>query len=152
MAISGHKFFGMDEPAGFFLTTRDVYDLQNQNSVPYLNGDMKMINCSRSATSVLKFWWLIHEVGVEQWKKDAAQMLATTQYFKEQLDAIGYPCWVNEFSNTIFFKRPSPEVCRKYMLASNYDEQFGGELSHLVVMQHVDHKLIDQFVKDIQGE
>lgn len=150
MAISGHKFFGLDDPAGFFLTTREVYDLQNNNSVAYLNGDMKMINCSRSTSSVLKFWWMIHEIGETQWRKQAAAILENTGYFKEQLDKIGYPNWLNEYSNTIFFKRPSDEVCKKYMLAHNYDEQFGGDLSHLVVMQHVDHALIDEFVKDIQ--
>lgn len=150
MAVSGHKFFGLDDPAGFFLTTRDVYDLQDKNSVAYLNGDMKMINCSRSTISVLKFWWMIHEIGYEQWCRQAEGILENTKYFKEQLDRIGYPNWLNEYSNTIFFKRPSDKVCKKYMLAPNYDEQFGGELSHLVVMQHVDHALIDEFVKDLQ--
>jgi len=38
----------------------------------------------------------------------------------------------------------------KYTLACNYDEQFGGELSHIVVMQHVDEKKIDAFVADLQ--
>ena len=150
MAISGHKFFGLDDPAGVFLTTRDVYDHQSNNSVPYLNGDMKMINCSRSTSSVLKFWWMIHEIGEQQWHQQAEAILENTRYFKEQLDKIGYPNWLNEYSNTIFFKRPSDEVCKKYMLAPNYDEQFGGELSHLVVMQHVDKTIIDEFVRDIQ--
>lgn len=150
MAISGHKFFGLDDPAGFFLTTREVYDLQDNNAVAYLNGDMKMINCSRSTSSVLKFWWMIHEIGKDEWAKQAVAILENTRYFKEQLDSIGYPSWLNEYSNTLFFKRPSDKVCKKYMLAHNYDENFGGDLSHLVVMQHVDHALIDEFIKDIQ--
>lgn len=150
MAISGHKFFGLDDPAGIFLTTRDVYNLQDNNTVPYLNVNMKMINCSRSTQGVLKFWWMIHEVGHEQWCRQAADILENTRYFKEQMEKIGYPVWVNEYSNTFFFKRPSDEVCNKYMLAPNYDENFGGNLSHLVVMQHVDRALIDQFIKDLQ--
>lgn len=150
IAISGHKFFGMDEPAGIFITTKEVYDKQNQFKIAYLNNDMKMINCSRSVVSVLKFWWLIKKVGPQQWSKDAPEMLENTEYFKEKLDAIGWPCWVNEFSNTIFFKRPSDEICKKYMLANNYDEQFGGDLSHIVVMQHMDHAIIDKFIEELK--
>jgi len=150
IAISGHKFFGMDEPAGIFLTTKEVYDGQSQFKIAYLNDDMKMINCSRSAVDVLKFWWLIKNVGTEQWSKDAPEMLANTAYFKSKLDEIGWPNWANEFSNTIFFKRPSPELCKKYMLANNYDEQFGGDLSHIVVMQHVTPELIDRFISELK--
>ena len=55
IAISGHKFFGMDEPAGLFLTTMEVKNNQNPYEVAYLNGSMPMINCSRSALAPLKF-------------------------------------------------------------------------------------------------
>lgn len=47
IAISGHKFFGMDEPAGLFLTTMEVKENQNPFNITYLNGSMPMINCSR---------------------------------------------------------------------------------------------------------
>ena len=33
IAVSGHKFFLMDEPGGFFLTTMEVR--QNQNPYPH---------------------------------------------------------------------------------------------------------------------
>jgi len=59
---------------------------------------------------------------------------------------------VNEYSNTVFFKRPSPAVVRKYNLAQGYDERFGGELAHIVVMQHVTKEKIDGFIKELKGE
>lgn len=152
IAISGHKFFGMDEPAGILLTTREVFDNQTQFNVAYLNENMKMINCSRSATSALKFWWLIHKVGEEKWKAQAGQILENTAYLKKGFDSIGWPCWVNEYSNTIFFKRPSEELVDKYFLAGNYDERFGGNLSHIVVMQHVTKERIDNFIKELKAE
>lgn len=150
IAISGHKFFGMDEPAGLFITTKEVYDNQSQFQIAYLNEDMKMINCSRSGTDALKFWWLIQHVGQKRWEEDAQNMLSCTQYLKHQLDKIGWPCWVNDYSNTVFFKRPNEEVIRKYALACSYDERFGGPLAHVVVMQHVNKALIDQFIADLQ--
>lgn len=73
----------------------------------------------------------------------------------EKLDEwtqIGWPCWRNEFSNTVFFKRPSPEIYSKYNLALGYDDQFGGELAHVVVMQHVTKAKIDGFIKALEQE
>ena len=150
IAVSGHKFFGIDSPCGLFFCTREVYENQNNFNVTYLNGNMRMINCSRDAVQPLKFWWLIQKVGYDQWAKQAKQMMECTAYLKQQLDAIGWPCRVNQYSNTVFFKRPSPEIVRKYNLAQGYDEHFGGELAHIVVMQHVTKEKIDIFIKELQ--
>ena len=149
IAISGHKFFGIDSPSGLFLCTRETYDNQNNFNVTYLNGNMRMINCSRDAIQPLKFWWLIRKVGYDNWSSQAKQMLACTAYLKQQLERIGWPCWSNEYSNTVFFRRPSALIIAKYTLAQGYDERFGGELAHVVVMQHVTKEKIDRFVADL---
>ena len=149
IAISGHKFFGIDSPCGLFICTREVYENQTDYNVPYLNGNMRMISCSRDALQPLKFWWLIQSVGFEGWSIQAKNILAQRDYLKQQLDAIGWPAWVNEYSNTVFFRRPSPEIIRKYTLAQGYDERFGGELAHVVVMQHVSQEKIDMFIADL---
>ena len=152
IAISGHKFFGIDSPCGLFLCTRETYDNQNNFNVTYLNGNMRMINCSRDAVQPLKFWWLIQTVGYDNWSKQAKQMMDCTAYLKQELDKIEWPCWVNTYSNTVFFKRPSPEIVKKYNLAQGYDERFGGELAHIVVMQHVTKEKIDQFVQELKAK
>lgn len=149
IAISGHKFFGIDSPCGLFLCTRETYDNQNNFNVTYLNGNMKMINCSRDAVQPLKFWWLIQKVGYDKWSEQANAMMDCTSYLQQELTRIGWPCWRNEYSNTVFFKRPSQEVCSKYNLALGYDEHFGGELAHIVVMQHVTKAKIDGFIKEL---
>ena len=149
IAISGHKFFGIDSPCGLFICTREVYENQTDYNVPYLNSNMRMISCSRDALQPLKFWWLIQSVGFEGWSTQAKNILAQRDYLKQQLDAIGWPAWVNEYSNTVFFRRPSPEIIRKYTLAQGYDERFGGELAHVVVMQHVSQEKIDMFIADL---
>ena len=152
IAVSGHKFFGIDSPCGLFLCTRDIYDHQNNFNVTYLNGNMKMINCSRDAVQPLKFWWLIQTVGYDNWAKQATRMMECTAYLKQRLEEIGWPCWSNEYSNTVFFKRPSPEIVQKYHLAQGYDEHFGGELAHIVVMQHVTKEKIDGFIKALKAK
>ncbi len=150
IAISGHKFFGIDSPSGLFLCTRRVYDNQQNFNVTYLNGNMRMINCSRDAVQPLKFWWLIQKIGYDQWAQQANQMMECTEYLQQQLEKIGWPCWRNEYSNTVFFKRPSPEICSKYNLALGFDASFGGELAHVVVMQHVTKDKIDTFIHNLK--
>ena len=51
----------------------------------------------------------------------------------------------------IFLKRPPKEIVEKYALANNYDDAFGGELLHIVVMQHVTKEAIDCFIRDLSS-
>ncbi|MGN1376201.1 MAG: pyridoxal-dependent decarboxylase, partial [Prevotella sp.] len=152
ISISGHKFFGIDSPCGLFITTRDVYDNQTTYDIPYLNADMRMINCSRSGIEPLKFWWLIQTVGDKGWTEQATRIMENTRYLKEQLTAIGVRCWNNTYSNTVFFTRPSEAIVRKYNLANSHDNRFGGNLSHIVVMQHVTKEAIDGFITAMKAE
>lgn len=149
IAISGHKFFGIDSPCGLFLCTREVYDNQDNFNVTYLNGNMKMINCSRDAIQPLKFWWLIQKVGEKGWTEQAKRIMENTKYLKQQLDKIGWPAWVNTYSNTVFFRRPPAEIVKKYTLAQGHDDNFGGDLAHIVVMQHITKNKIDGFVAEL---
>ena len=65
------------------------------------------------------------------------------------LNNAGYPSWVNEYSNTVFMRCPSPELAHKYQLAQNEDPRFGGKLAHVVVMQHFTEEAIDAFVAEV---
>ena len=152
ISVSGHKFFGLDSPSGLFICTKEIYDNQVDYNVPYLNSNMRMINCSRDALQPLKFWWLTKSIGHTGWTYQAAKLLAQRDYLKQQLDSIGWPNWVNEYSNTVFFRRPSQRVISKYTLAQGYDDCFGGELAHVVVMQHVSKEKIDMFIADLIEE
>lgn len=111
-----------------------------------------MINCSRDAIQPLKFWWLIKKVGKEEWGKQATAMLECTKYLADELEKIGWPHWVNDYSNTVFFKRPSKAIIDKYILAGGYDERYGGDLNHVVVMQQVTKEAIDGFIDDLKNE
>ena len=149
IAISGHKFFGMDEPAGLFLTTMEVKESQNPYEVTYLNGSMPMINCSRSAITPLKFWWIIRHTGVEGFAEQATGMLERAEWLKEQLDALDWPAWLEPMSNTVYFKRPNETIMEKYALAPDRDDRLGGELAHIVVMQHVMEDQLQLFLDDL---
>ena len=41
---------------------------------------------------------------------------------------------------------------KKYYLAPDYDDRFGGDLAHVVVMQSVGHEVIDSLIADMQEQ
>ena len=152
ISVSGHKFFSIDSPCGLFITTKEIYDNQTTYDIPYLNANMRMINCSRSGIEPLKFWWLIKTVGDKGWTEQAAQILENTEYLKSELKRIGWKHWSNEYSNTVFFTRPSEGLVKKFNLACGASEAFGGNLAHVVVMQHVTKNAIDCLIKALEQE
>lgn len=111
-----------------------------------------MINCSRDAIQPLKFWWLIKKVGLEKWTEQATGIMECTKYLSDELEKINWPHWVNDYSNTVFFARPSKEMIDKYLLAGGHDDRFGGDLNHIVVMQHINKDAIDTFIADLKKE
>lgn len=76
-------------------------------------------------------------------------MIEGAKWLKDRFDSIGWPAWLEPMSNTVYFKRPSPKIVEKYDLAPDYDERLGGELSHIVVMQHVSKERLGVFIEEL---
>lgn len=150
IAVSGHKFFGFDEPMGLFIVTKDVFDNQNPFQVTYLNDAVPTITCSRSSLGALKFWWQLTRNGQKEYERQAAYILEITKHLKDRLDEIQYPSWLNPMSNTVFFKRPAQWIMKKWSLAPDNDKRLGGDLAHEILMQHENKKTVDEFIRDIK--
>ena len=148
LAVSGHKFLSLNEPAGIFICKRNVLESVHSNPVPYLKGVIPTISCSRSGFDALKLYWRIHCVGEEGLREQAEHCLRMTDLLVEKLSKANVPSWRNEFSNTVFFSRPKEEIVKEYALACNSYSDFG-ELAHIVVMQYFSEELIEQIVSDI---
>ena len=76
-------------------------------------------------------------------------MLERAAWLKGELDKLGWKAWLEPMSNTVYFERPPVEITEKYMLASDYDDRLGGDLSHIVVMQHVTEEILQEFLDDL---
>ena len=151
IAISGHKFWGLDEPAGVFISTRHVRDNINPFQVAYLKDAVPTITCSRSAISPLKLWWKITFSEPEVFEKQAARLIANAEYLHGELQKLGIKSWLNEYSNTVFFQRPSQALMDYYGLAPDeHPEQ--GKLAHVLIMQHVSKDLLDTFIADMKKD
>lgn len=150
IAVSGHKFFGFDEPMGVFITTKNTLNQVNPFNVPYLNQAVPTITCSRNALSALKFWWKVKKTGMRGFTAQAEEILANAKYLEAGLKKINWPVWRGEYSNTVYFKRPSQATMKKYNLAPEFDLRLGGDLAHIVVMQNVGRGDIDKIIDDIR--
>jgi len=151
MAISGHKFWGMDEPTGLFITTRYVRDNINPFQVAYLKDAVPTITCSRSAISPLKLWWKITFSAPDVFERQAEQLIANAQYVHAELEKLGIKAWLNEYSNTVFFQRPSQAIMDYYGLAPDENPE-QGKLAHVLIMQHVSRELLDRFIADVKKD
>jgi len=149
IAVSGHKFFGIDETCGLFLSRKEILESQKAYKVDYLRNSMPLINCSRNGLTPLKFYWVLKNIGFEGFAAQTRAVLENTDYLQRRFDEIAYPAWHMEHSNTVFFKRPAEWIQKKYMLAEGYLPDYGGELCHIVVMQHVKKNIIDEFIEDL---
>lgn len=151
IAVSGHKFYGIDEPCGLFLSRKEILEAQQAYKVEYLHNDMPLISCSRNGLTPLKFYWVLRNIGFDGYAKEVAAMLENTEYLQQRFDEMGYPAWHMPCSNTVFFRRPAEWIREKYMLADGNLPEYGGELCHIVVMQHVKKEIIDEFIEDLTG-
>ena len=148
IAVSGHKFFGFDEPMGIFITTKEAFGNLNPFHVTYLNDAVPTITCSRSALDPLKFWWKLHSTRMDQFQAISTNLLSNADYVLEKLQSAGVKAWKNPYSNTLFFERPPVEILGKYDLAPDESPVFG-KLAHFIIMPHVNKKLMDGFVRDM---
>lgn len=158
IAVSGHKFFGFDEPMGIYVSTKAAFENLNPNPIGYLDDSVPTITCSRSALASLKFWWKIKSTPNEKFKEQANAILDTAQYLLDCLKNAGVKAWKNPYSNTVFFERPSEAIQKKYDLAPGKIKGLEGlegleeflDVAHVVVMPHVSRELIHRFVQDMQ--
>jgi len=137
IAVSGHKMLGVPIPCGVFLATETI---SKNRFIPYLNSFDTTITGSRSGLATAYFWEKIQKNGL---RRSTNYCIGLLNYSKSKFEGISYPCWANPFSNILVFQRPSNSVCRKWQLVSEKD------LSHLIVMPHVNKRMIGKFIHDL---
>ena len=151
IAISGHKFFGSPTPLGIFLIREEHSKNFDSTYIEYINSNNMTIPCSRSALNTLILWWTITTTKKEEFIRQTDQIFENALYFAHELQKRHYPVWLNEHSNTLFFEAPSMELCQRWTLPLQTCSKLG-HIAHAIVMQHVDKKMIDEFLHDLDQE
>jgi histidine decarboxylase len=162
IAVSCHKFFGFPSPAGLFITTKSHFDDFNElfsqiHNPEYIHHVPGTITCSRDAVKPAEFYFFSTPSAMAKLAEDAQSILQSTVYLMEQMQAhFSYlqPTRANDFSNTIFFKKPSDRIVKKYSLATmhleiNHKKQ---DYAHVVVMPHANRKVLTEFMTDLDKD
>jgi histidine decarboxylase len=162
IAVSCHKFFGFPSPAGLFITTKSHFDEFNElfsqiHNPEYIHHVPGTITCSRDAVKPAEFYFFSTPSAMDKLAEDAQFMLQNTVYLMEQMQAhFSYlqPTRVNDLSNTIFFRKPSDRIVKKYSLATmhleiNHQKQ---DYAHVVVMPHADRQVLTEFMTDLDKD
>ncbi len=151
IAVSGHKFFGSPIPLGIFLIRYEYIYALDAEYIEYIHTHNVTIPCSRSSLNTLIFWWTITTTPTEEFVQEVDQMMENTTYLYQKLKEREYPVWVNPYSNTVYFKAPSYELCKRWSLSLFTCGKLG-PLAHAIIMQHVDKEMIDDFLQDLDRE
>ena len=144
VAISGHKPFGTAQTGGILLCrkSRDFKE-QDERAQYYIDN---FLSQGDNGLLPLFFWVAARHRGISGFKKETWECLKNANYLYDRLTAIGYPCGLNPFSNTVLFKRPPQKLIKKWGLAPY------GAFAHIVVMQDVKKENIDAFVDELEAE
>lgn len=159
IAVSCHKFFGFPSPAGLFITTKGYYDEFNAlfsqiHNPEYIHHVPGTITCSRDGVKPAEFYYFSTPSAMTKLAEDALSILQKTDYLLEQIQTHFshlQPTRANDLSNTLYFKKPSDWIVKKYSLATmhleiNNEKQ---EFAHVVVMPHVNRNVLSEFLTDL---
>ena len=161
IAVSCHKFFGFPSPAGVFVTTRKLYrefniQFSRIHNPEYIHQVPGTITCSRDAVKPAEFYFLMTPEAQAWQRRDAAAMLENATYLMHKLQE-GFPQFAAQrataMSNTVYFKKPSDWIVRKYSLATMQLKDAAGqavEHAHAIVMPHVSRGVVDEFLGDLR--
>jgi hypothetical protein len=112
------------------------------------------ITCSRDGVKPAEFYYFSTPPAMAKLAEDAGSTLQNTDYLMEQLQAHFsplQPARSNGLSNTIYFRKPSAWIVKKYALATMHLEidNKKQEYAHVVVMPHVNRNVISEFLTDL---
>lgn len=147
ISISWHKFIGCPIPAGIFISKKDdenIDVLQFSENHVYIGTNDNTIMWSRSGLSPILLYDQLQQRH-SSFGHEINTWIELAHYLKDQINLHNpkYKARINPNSITVIFHKPSDFIVDKYQLAC---EQ---ERAHIVVMQHVTKKLIDQFINDL---
>ena len=141
-SISGHKLFGSPIPCGIFLTHLSI--IKNiREYIEYIKSGDCTLTGSRNGITSLILWSAIKQNGYKNLRKIAICCLQKAKYAKEKMKQTGINAWSNKNSPIVVFPKPSEQIIRKWILASNHN------IAHIVAMPHVTYENIDQLIIDI---
>ena len=144
IAISGHKFLGTSQVCSIFMMDKKFTELVNQDIEIIGSNDATLMG-SRNGHAALLINYMVKLKKKDGFEMDIMECLGNADYLVDELNRMTKGCanaWRNHNSVTVICNRPKNNVVRKWQLATERN------LSHVVVLPHVNRTKIDRFVGD----
>jgi glutamate/tyrosine decarboxylase-like PLP-dependent enzyme len=162
IAVSCHKFFGFPSPAGLFITRNTTYQEFNKlfsriHNPEYIHHVPGTITCSRDGVKAAEFYFFTTDSAFAKQAADANNILQLTAKLYQQMQTrlpMLQATRANQASNTLYFKKPSSAIVKKFSLATMrlITPTGAGDYAHAVIMPHVTGRVIEEFLADLEAD
>ncbi|KAJ1388446.1 Pyridoxal-phosphate binding site [Sesbania bispinosa] len=142
ITVSGHKFLGCPIPCGIVITRLKYINVLSRDIEIIASRDAT-ITGSRSGHAPIFLWYALKKRGLIGLKNEVQKCIMNARYLHDRLRDAGVGTMLNEFSNIVVFEKPlDDDFTRRWNLACK------GNITHVVVMQHVNIEMLDSFVSE----
>ncbi|KAJ1425001.1 Pyridoxal-phosphate binding site [Sesbania bispinosa] len=142
VTISGHKFLGCPIPCSVVITRLEYINALSRD-VEYIASRDVTITGSRCGHAPIFIWYALQKKGLLGLKKEVEKCIMNARHLWNKLRDNGIGAMLNNFSITVVFEKPlDDDFTRRWNLACK------GNITHVVVMQHVTIEMLDSFVSE----
>ncbi len=151
-SIDGHKMLQAPYGTGIFLTRKNLIQYVCTNEAGYVKGKDFTLCGSRSGANAVCVWMILRIHGSNGWAVKMRQLVDRTTFICEKLDSWGVKYFRHPDLNivTIDSNYISRELADKYHLVP--DSHYEPKWFKIVVMPHVKHGIIDNFLSELGSE
>jgi histidine decarboxylase len=140
ISLSAHKFCGLPQPGGIYLTRHGSGD---GSTVDYIATVDSTLAGSRSGHTPLLIWYAIRTLGIDGLRARAQRSWQVAAYAVQQLHGIGWPAWRHPHAMTVVLDTPPADIATKWRLASSSGQ------SHIITVPGVTTAKIDMLIQDL---
>jgi len=145
IAISGHKMIGTPIPCGAVLCKKS--NMKHIGSyIEYTGSKDNTVTGSRNGLSPLFLWHELNSSQEGKFEKLIEYCIELAGYAIQKFNECGIKAWRNKNSIIVVFPKPSEKLIRKWQLAIER------EISHLITLPHLTHKMIDSIVAHVASD
>lgn len=151
--LDGHKMLQTPYGTGIFIVRKGFMKYGLTDEAKYVSGKDYTISGSRSGANAVSLWMLLKSYGSMGWTVKMQKLLDKTTSLCHQLDKMNIQYYRNPNVNIVTIKAGfiSEELAKKYHLIADVSDD-KPKWWKIVVMQHVQQGMLDQFVFELKEE
>jgi len=151
--MDAHKLLQAPYGTGIFLTRKESINTVQTKVASYIPGHDCTVCGSRSGANAISVWMILMAYGSKGGTEFCNRLLQLTDVLCSQLDALNIRYFREPYMNIVAIDaRNMPKrISKKYhLVADTYEKGKQPSWWKIVVMDHVDEKMIAGFVKDLK--